>query len=154
MDRNGAIGIANGLPWRLRSDMAFFKHKTMGCCLVMGRKTYESIGKPLPGRTTIVLSKGPAIPHEDVLTVNSIEAALQAAEAKGKDVMLIGGAKIYAQTIGLVERLIVTHIDAEVQADAYFPAIGTDWKVEMETETLQEEGDQYPFRVVEYVRAS
>ena len=153
MDRNRGIGIANGLPWRLRSDMAFFKHKSMGCCLVMGRKTYESIGKPLPGRSTIVVSTGAAIDHSEVLTVNTIAAAMEAALATGKEVMVIGGAKVYEQTIGLVDRLIVTHIDAEVEADAYFPAIGPEWTIDIETETLQEAGDQFPFKVVEYVRA-
>ncbi|MBC8948116.1 MULTISPECIES: type 3 dihydrofolate reductase [Xenorhabdus] len=117
MDR--VIGMENAMPWTLPGDLAWFKRNTLGKPVVMGRVTYESIGHPLPGRLNIVISSQPA--NDDRVTwVNSIEAALSAA-GDVKEVMVMGGGKIYEQFIPLVNRMYLTHIDAEVIGDTHFP---------------------------------
>ncbi|MDC9590038.1 type 3 dihydrofolate reductase [Xenorhabdus sp. XENO-10] len=117
MDR--VIGMENAMPWTLPGDLAWFKHKTLGKPVVMGRVTYESIGRPLPGRLNIVISSQPAS-DDRVTWVNSIEAALAAA-GDTEEVMVMGGGKIYEQFIPLVNRMYLTHIDAEVIGDTHFP---------------------------------
>ncbi|MBD1229023.1 type 3 dihydrofolate reductase [Xenorhabdus griffiniae] len=117
MDR--VIGMENAMPWTLPGDLAWFKRNTLGKPVVMGRVTYESIGRPLPGRLNIVISSQPA--NDDRVTwVNSIEAAL-AAVGDVKEVMVMGGGKIYEQFIPLANRMYLTHIDAEVIGDTHFP---------------------------------
>ncbi|WP_338884320.1 MULTISPECIES: type 3 dihydrofolate reductase [Xenorhabdus] len=117
MDR--VIGMENAMPWTLPGDLAWFKRNTLGKPVVMGRVTYESIGRPLPGRLNIVISSQPA--NDDRVTwVNSIEAALAAA-GDVKEVMVMGGGKIYEQFIPLAHRMYLTHIDAEVIGDTHFP---------------------------------
>ncbi|MDC9604718.1 type 3 dihydrofolate reductase [Xenorhabdus griffiniae] len=117
MDR--VIGMENAMPWTLPGDLAWFKRNTLGKPVVMGRVTYESIGRPLPGRLNIVISSQPA--NDDRVTwVNSIEAAL-AAVGDVKEVMVMGGGKIYEQFIPLADRMYLTHIDAEVIGDTHFP---------------------------------
>ncbi|MDC9595696.1 type 3 dihydrofolate reductase [Xenorhabdus anantnagensis] len=117
MDR--VIGMENTMPWTLPGDLAWFKNKTLGKPVVMGRVTYESIGRPLPGRLNIVISRQPAS-DDRVTWVNSIEAALAAA-GDAEEVMVMGGGKIYEQFIPLVNRMYLTHIDAEVIGDTHFP---------------------------------
>ncbi|OKP01504.1 type 3 dihydrofolate reductase [Xenorhabdus eapokensis] len=117
MDR--VIGMENAMPWTLPGDLAWFKRNTLAKPVVMGRVTYESIGRPLPGRLNIVISSQPAS-DDRVTWVNSIEAALAAA-GDVKEVMVVGGGKIYEQFIPLANRMYLTHIDAEVIGDTYFP---------------------------------
>lgn len=126
MGRNGAIGRDNGLLWRLRSDMRRFRQITMGHPLIMGRKTWESIGKPLPGRDTIVLSRRGAVDVEGVHTAATLEAAIQisgdCAAQRGVDAaMVVGGAEIYAATLPLSDLVYLTVVDDAPQADAFFP---------------------------------
>ncbi|KLU17043.1 MULTISPECIES: type 3 dihydrofolate reductase [Xenorhabdus] len=117
MDR--VIGMENTMPWTLPGDLAWFKHNTLGKPVVMGRVTYESIGRPLPGRLNIVISSQP-VNDDRVTWVNSIEAALSAA-SDVNEVMVMGGGQIYEQFIPLANRMYLTHIDAEVIGDTYFP---------------------------------
>ncbi|CAM3800825.1 type 3 dihydrofolate reductase [Xenorhabdus thuongxuanensis] len=117
MDR--VIGMENAMPWTLPGDLAWFKRNTLAKPVVMGRVTYESIGRPLPGRLNIVISNQPAS-DDRVTWVNSIEAALSAA-GDAKEVMVMGGGKIYEQFIPLANRMYLTHIDAEVIGDTDFP---------------------------------
>ncbi|CDG19082.1 Dihydrofolate reductase [Xenorhabdus doucetiae] len=117
MDR--VIGMENAMPWTLPGDLAWFKRNTLGKPVVMGRVTYESIGRPLPGRLNIVISSQPAS-DDRVTWVSSIEAAL-AAVGDVEEVMVMGGGKIYEQFIPLAHRMYLTHIDAEVIGDTHFP---------------------------------
>lgn len=120
-DKQHGIGINNQLPWHLPEDLAHFKNTTSGYPIIMGRKTFESIGRPLPKRRNIVISRNPEWNQNGVETVNSIEQAL-ALLAEG-DAFVIGGAQIYQQAIPLAEQLIVTEIQAEYACDAFFPVI-------------------------------
>lgn len=125
--RNRAIGLNNKMPWHLPEDLKYFKRVTMGKPVVMGRNTFESIGKPLPGRPNIVISRNVDYRAEGITVVNSLEAALRAAQQllpPGQDeVMVVGGAQIYAQALPQAERLYLTEVDAEPAADAFFPAL-------------------------------
>ncbi|CBJ80931.1 dihydrofolate reductase type I, trimethoprim resistance [Xenorhabdus bovienii str. Jollieti] len=122
MDR--VIGMENAMPWTLPGDLAWFKRNTLGKSVVMGRVTYESIGRPLPGRLNIVISSQPA--RDDSVTwVRTIEEALAAA-GDVDEIMVMGGGKIYEQFIPLAHRMYLTHIDAEVIGDTHFPDYAPD----------------------------
>lgn len=120
--RNGTIGSDGGLPWRLPADLKRFKALTMGHPMIMGRKTFDSIGRALPGRRTIVVSRDPTWAAPGVDTAPSVQAALETA-AGDLPIMVVGGGEIYAQTIGLADRLEITHIDSDVAGDTKFPRI-------------------------------
>ncbi len=126
MDRNRLIGNDNGLPWHLPADFAWFKQVTMGKPIVMGRKTWESIGRPLPGRTNIVLTRNPELKLAGAHCVNSLAAAKRLVE-KAPELMIIGGSAVYEMAMPLVQRLYVTHIDGEFEGDAWFPQWGDEW---------------------------
>jgi len=120
MDRNRLIGNNNQLPWHLPADFAHFKSVTMGKPIIMGRKTYESIGKPLPGRINIVLSRNPDLQIEGVICVSSFEDAV-AAVHDADEVMVIGGSSIYEMLLPKANRMYLTYVDAEFEGDAWFP---------------------------------
>lgn len=132
---NGVIGSNQTIPWRLPSDMAFFKRTTMGKPVIMGRKQYETVGKPLPGRTNIVVTRQAGYRPEGVVVVHDVEAALEKAReiaaADGVDeIMIIGGGELYAQMMGRADRLYVSHIALSPSGDVRFPPIEeADWKV-------------------------
>ena len=113
------IGMENAMPWHLPADLAWFKRNTLDKPVIMGRKTFESIGRPLPGRHNIVLSSQPSN-DERVTWVASPEAAIAAA-GDVEEVMVIGGGSIYSQFLPLAQRMYLTHVDAEVGGDTYFP---------------------------------
>lgn len=143
--RNGVIGNKGTLPWRLRSDLKRFKRLTMGHCLLMGRKTYQSIGKPLPGRQTIVLSKS-GFPLE----VAGVQCAASPLEVpalvdSGRRVMVVGGAQIYQAVMEYCSEIWLTRVLAEVPGDIYFPAVDwTQW-VQTACEAVPaSEVDQWP----------
>lgn len=125
MASNRAIGIDNQLPWHLPADLKHFKAVTMGKPIIMGRKTYESIGRPLPGRTNVVITRNPAWSADGVTVVNSVEAAM-AGVGDVPEVMIIGGAEIYRLTLEHATRLHVTEVDLQVEGDAFFPEISLD----------------------------
>ena len=125
--RNGVIGHGGAIPWRIPGEQAYFKAITMGHARVMGRKTFDSIGRPLPGRTTVVITRDPewattAGAHPDILVATSISHAIDIAKKRG-DVFVAGGGEIYRDTIGLADRLLISRIDAEPEGDATFPTI-------------------------------
>jgi dihydrofolate reductase len=127
---NLVVGKNNALPWHLSEDLQYFKRTTLGKPIVMGRKTFESIGRPLPGRTNIVISRNPDYFAQGIKIVSSLEQALQLAEDialidDSQELMVIGGAAIYAAAIPVADRLYVTEVHAEVEGDAYLPNI--DW---------------------------
>ncbi|WP_028470530.1 dihydrofolate reductase [Neptunomonas japonica] len=158
--QNRVIGRQNKLPWYLPGDLKYFKQATMGKPVIMGRKTYDSIGRPLPGRLNIVISRDDAYQLEGAKVVRSLNeafdlAACQAEIDGAEEAMVIGGEQIYAQALPLVERLYVTQVHAEVDGDAYFPEFCVDeWK-ELGREDFQAEGpNPYDYSFVVYQRAS
>ena len=133
MSRNRTIGRNNALPWHLSEDLKYFKRVTMGKPIIMGRKTWESIGRPLPGRSNIVISRDPNYSAEGIKVVGTLEEAISLAESialiDGADeVVVIGGAQIYALTLPIADRLYMTQVHAEVEGDAFFPQFDlTQW---------------------------
>jgi dihydrofolate reductase len=121
--RNGTIGADGALPWRLPADLKRFKTLTMGHPMIMGRKTYDSIGRALPGRRTIVVTRDPGWTAPGVETAASVPAALAAAAIGAEEIMVVGGGEIYRQTIQLADRLEITHLDIDVVGDTRFPEI-------------------------------
>jgi dihydrofolate reductase len=128
MGRNRVIGGDGALPWRLPSDLKRFKALTMGKPLLMGRKTFDSIGRPLPGRETIVLTRDTGFAPQGIYAVHDLAGALELAQARAramgaKEIIVAGGGELYAQTMPLAQRLDVTEIDLEPAGDAFFPII-------------------------------
>lgn len=123
--RNGAIGKDNALLWRLSEDLQFFKRTTMGCPVIMGRRTYESIGRPLPGRRNIVITRNPQWSAAGVESTDSLPAALalltDSASGSVNKAFVIGGAQIYAEALPLADEIVLTEIDRDFEADAFFP---------------------------------
>ncbi|MFH4860475.1 type 3 dihydrofolate reductase [Vibrio diabolicus] len=145
MADNRIIGKDNQMPWHLPADFAWFKRCTMGKPVVMGRKTYESIGRPLPGRLNIVISRDETLKIEGVTTVTSIEQALDVA-GDVEEVMIIGGGAIYAACLPMANKLYVTHIEAAIDGDTQFPDWGDQFK-ETYSETYQsDEKNAYNMR--------
>lgn len=118
--RNGVIGRSGTLPWHLPEDLAYFKRTTMGYPIVMGRRTWTSIGRPLPGRRSIVVSRNAAFTAPGADVVPSLDAALEAA-GNVQEVFVIGGAQLFEEAARRAQRLIVTHIDADFAGDTFFP---------------------------------
>ena len=148
LGRDRVIGIENRLPWRLPADLRHFKRLTLGKPVLMGRKTYASIGRPLPGRLNLILSRDAAFQPAGCVVVGSVEAARQAA-AGAAELMVMGGAGLYEQLLPVADRLYLTLIDAEFAGDAYFPDYrGYHWQ-ELESETHAPDADNpYPYRFV------
>lgn len=131
MDEKGGIGKTGALPWRLPADLRRFKQLTMGHHLIMGRKTYQSIGRPLPGRTMIVVTRNREYQPEGCLVLGSFEAALDLARERGEtEVFVIGGSEIFAQALPIADRLYLTRVHAAVQTDVSFPPFNEEAWVE------------------------
>jgi len=151
LDKNRLIGSDNGMPWHLPADFKHFKEVTMGKPVVMGRKTFESIGRPLPGRQNIVISRK-GFSADGIITVDSIDAALQLVKDID-EVMIIGGANIYDQLIEKADRLYLTHVDAECEGDAWFPEFDpTQWDITHESFVKKDEKNNYNFNIISYER--
>lgn len=143
--RNRVIGRAGRLPWRLPEDLKFFRRMTVGKPVLMGRRTFESIGRPLPERQNIVLSRDPAYRAEGCQVVQSLGAALAVA-SPATEVMVIGGAMLYARTLPQAERLYLTLVEAEVAGDVYFPAFDwRAWREDWREEHPADERHAYPY---------
>ncbi|MGO3345352.1 MAG: type 3 dihydrofolate reductase [Marinomonas sp.] len=160
MSKNHVIGINNSLPWHLPNDLKYFKQATMGKPIVMGRKTFESIGKPLPGRRNIVITRDKEYKAEGVDVVHSLEAAISLGEdvclINGyEEVMVIGGAQIYQLALEKADRLYITHVDAEIAGDAYFPDVEWPSFTLMAEEAFTASGpNPYDYRFSIYQRSS
>lgn len=128
---NGVIGVDNQLPWRLKPDLQRFKQLTMGHHLIMGRKTYESIGRPLPGRITVVLTRSAGIDVPNVLVARSLDDAFAQAAARGDDEPFVcGGADVYAQALEKCDRCYLTVVERQYTGDAIFPGLDADkWQL-------------------------
>jgi dihydrofolate reductase len=157
---NGVIGRGNALPWRLKSDMQHFRTLTMGKPVVMGRKTYLSIARPLQGRTTIVVSRDRAFAAPGIVVAPSFDAALAAARGdalrRNVDAIVVaGGAEIYAQALPLATHLAITHVHLSAEGDARFPAIDPNvWHESARTEPPRTAEDEAAFAFVTYERRS
>jgi len=147
--RNGVIGVDGGLPWHLPDDLRRFKELTMGHVLVMGRRTYESIGRPLPGRTTVVVTRRPdwSAGADDVIRARDVPGALQLGSEIDDEVFVVGGGQVYEEALPLADRLELTFVDAEPEGDTFFPEV--DWS--QWREVTREEGDDVAY--VTYERA-
>ncbi|MBY0572632.1 MAG: dihydrofolate reductase [Undibacterium sp.] len=151
-DKNRGIGIENQLPWHLPEDLAHFKRTTTGHAIVMGRKTFDSIGRALPNRQNIVISRNREWKHEGVVSASSIEEAIT--KLGETAVFVIGGAQIYQQALALAHTLIVTEIQEEFACDAFFPQIeATIWQ-ENSREHFVSTNNQLNYDIVTYVRIS
>ena len=154
MDENQAIGFNNDLPWRLRTDMQNFKRLTMGHHLILGRKTFESIGRPLPGRTMLVLSRNPDYEATGCQVIDSLECGLSIArEAGDEEVFIGGGAAVYAQAIQHATRIYLTRVHSTVPADTFFPTIDLSrWQLVSSAFHPQDPDNQFPFTFYIYQR--
>ena len=126
---NGVIGLNNAMPWHLPEDLAHFKRHTLGCPVIMGRKTWDSLPprfRPLPGRLNIVLTRQPDWQAEGALRASTLQEALTQCPADS-DVWVIGGAEVYAQALPLASTVVVTEIDATFEGDAFAPELGAEW---------------------------
>lgn len=141
---NRCIGKNNALPWHLPSDLAHFKKHTLGHPIIMGRKTWESIGRPLPGRANYVISRNPDYPAAGATTCTSLEQALQQC-AQEPVVCIIGGAQIYAQALPLAHELYATEVHADVAGDSFFPPLTEQWQEQERYPQPAENGYEYDF---------
>lgn len=145
---NRCIGKDNALPWHLPSDLAHFKKHTLGHPIIMGRKTWESIGRPLPGRPNYVISRQPDYPALGATVCTDVAQAIRAAsehEQQTGVICIIGGAQIYAQTLPLAHELIATEVNAEVAGDSYFPVLDAHWRETKRLPQPAENGHTYDF---------
>ena len=151
---NNAIGRDNQLLWHISEDLKFFKRTTLGCPVIMGRKTFESIGRALPKRVNIVISRGFSTAEEVAVTTSLEEAFKVAEETNLERCFVIGGGQVYAQALPLVDRLVVTHVHTVIEdADTFFPSIDPEvWQVAERSELFTDEETGYTFEFVEYLR--
>ncbi len=160
MSDGGVIGRGGELPWRLSADLQRFRRLTMGHHIIMGRKTFESIGRPLPGRTMVVVTR-----QKEYLTVadrsrlpqavvHSLAEALELARAAGEDeAFIIGGGEIYRQAMDLIDRMYVTHVDVELAGDTRFPEVDwSEWQLIEESHHAADDKNEYDHRFGEYRR--
>lgn len=145
--RNRVIGADNALPWSIPEDMARFRELTMGGALIMGRETFESIGRPLPGRVTIVLTRRPDWSHQGVEVAHSLDRALEIAASQGVDAFVSGGADVYRAALEMADRMELTEVDEEPAGDTLFPEV--DWSQWQEVSRVDHPG----FSFVRYDRA-
>ncbi len=156
--RNGVIGSGGALPWRLSSDLKHFKAATLGKALVMGRKTFQSVGGALPGRTFVVVTRDRAFKAEGVSVARGVDEALALAEAAASaagadEIVVAGGGEIYAQTIGRASRLHITEVDLAPLGDARFPPIDpAEWREISRLKGERGPRDEADFAFVEYER--
>ena len=154
MDERRGIGKQGRLPWRLSTDLKRFRQLTMGHHIVVGRKTFESIGKPLAGRQMIILTRDASYKAAGCFTVQSITAALELARTQGEtELFICGGAEVYAQTLDLAERLYLTEVHADCDADTFFPEFNRDEWIEQSSEPhIADEKNEYPFTFLVLVK--
>ena len=155
LDRNHAIGKGNDLPWRLPDDLKRFKALTLGKPVLMGRKTAQSLGRALPGRTNLVLTRSGQLPFDGMRAVRSVEEAMQVArDESATELCVIGGGEIYALALPFADRLDLTHVDTVVEhADAFFPACDrSEWKAVSRLTHAADERHAFAFEFVDYVR--
>ncbi|HYO79127.1 MAG TPA: dihydrofolate reductase [Thermoanaerobaculia bacterium] len=152
---NGVIGRDNQVPWCQRTDLKRYRALTMGHHLITGRKTYESVGKPLPGRKTVVITRDPNYRADGVLVVHTLDEALRVAEAAGdSEAFINGGAEIYAQSLHRADRMHLTRIHAEVEGDTFFPDFddAAEWQLTDSEHFEADEKNDHPYSFLTYDR--
>lgn len=149
ISKNRAIGKDNALLWRLSSDLKRFRELTTGSSVVMGRKTYESIGRPLPNRRNMIVTRDSAYSAEGCECFGSLESAL---EACGRDCYVIGGGEIYSQAMPVADRLHITLVRGEFEADAFFPEIGKEWAKVSRQDFEKDDKNEYDYSFIDYER--
>ncbi len=152
MARNRTIGVNNTLPWRCPEDLKHFKALTMGHHMIMGRKTFDSIGKPLPGRTTVVVTRDRNLKIEGCVVAHSLQDAI-AACAGDEEIFIVGGAELYRQALPLVDTMYITEIQQEVEGDAHFPDFSKrEWRETAREVKAQETPQPLEYHFVTYRR--
>lgn len=158
LSRNGVIGVDNQLPWYLPEDLKFFKRVTLGKPLVMGRKTFESIGRPLPGRLNIVVTRDTAFQHPGVRVCHDLASAMALADQQAiidgaEEIAVIGGGEIFTLAMPSASRLYLTEVDIEIAGDAYFPAVDpSEWQETQRVPAQQRQEGQPDYVFVAYQR--
>ncbi|MFD1777435.1 dihydrofolate reductase [Fredinandcohnia salidurans] len=151
MDKNQLIGKDNDLPWRLPADLAYFKRVTMGHPIIMGRKTYDSIGRPLPGRENIIVTRDTSYEAEGCKVIHSIEEIVKMNEQTDQELFVIGGAEIFKEILPHSDRLYITEINEEFKGDTYFSAFDkVEWKVISEEKGIKNEKNPYDYTFLVY----
>jgi dihydrofolate reductase len=145
--QNNAIGKNNQLLWHLPNDLKFFKNTTWGMVVIMGRKTYESVNKPLPGRINIVITRKPDWKAEGVVTANDLQDALKkAADTNCKEAFVIGGGEIYKWAFSIADKIYITRVHATLDGDTFFPEINNaEWKLVSNEDFKKDEKHQYDY---------
>ncbi|WP_134683215.1 dihydrofolate reductase [Brevibacillus migulae] len=152
MDRNRLIGKNNELPWHLPADLQYFKRITSGHTVIMGRKTYESIGKPLPNRKNLVITRDHTLKLEGCTICTSVSEVLETV-GKEEEAFVIGGAEVYKQFLPVADRMYITFIDESFEGDAYFPSYEEDqWKLIQSEQGIQDERNPYEHRFTVWER--
>lgn len=155
---NGVIGRDGGIPWTIPSDMAFFKRTTMGKPMIMGRRQYESVGRPLPGRANILVTRQQGYQPDGVIVISDLMGAIERAQAIAAsdgagEVMVIGGGEIYAQAMPLADKLYISHVELRPGGTVVFPAIDPAvWQVVDEPAVVPAERDEAVYRIRTYAR--
>ncbi|MCM3637556.1 dihydrofolate reductase [Sporosarcina luteola] len=147
-DLNRVIGIDNKMPWHIPEELKYFKKVTMGKAMVMGRKTFESIGRPLPGRLNIIVTRNKDYVADGVEVFHDLHKAIERAEAYSDEVVIIGGAEIFKLTMDIADRLYITVIRKEFDGDTFFPEIDDSWKlVSQSADQFTEDGIPYSYLI-------
>ena len=147
-DKNRVIGYESKMPWHLPGDLQYFKEMTMGKPIIMGRKTFESIGRPLPGRRNIVITRNKQYKSDGIETVSSLEEALMLTK-NDEEVMIIGGEQIFRLALPLANRLYITHINAELNGDTFFPSYEGWQLVHCQNEIKSNDGYTFQYCIYE-----
>lgn len=150
ISNNRAIGKDNKLLWHLPNDLNFFKKTTTGHPVIMGRKTYEAIGKPLPNRLNIVISRNKNENQESLVYCNSLEEAITLAKTKDEEIFIIGGGEIYKQSLAVADTLYVTQVNVDIDGDTFFPEIDNSWQPIFEEAHLADEKHPYDYTFLIY----
>jgi dihydrofolate reductase len=154
---NGVIGRGNGLPWRQSTDLKRLKALTMGHHYIQGRKTYDTVGRPLPGRINIVITRQPDFAAEGIVVVHSLEDALRIAERAGDDEPFVaGGAQIFEQALHRADRMYLTRVHADVEGDTWFPEFDdvSEWQLVDSEHYEADEKNEFPYSFLTYERAA
>lgn len=152
--RNGTIGRNNTLPWRIPEDLRYFRRVTMGKPVIMGRRTFDSIGRPLPGRDNIVVSRNPEFAAAGVSVVRGVDEAFTLAEASARasgaeELMLLGGAQLYAEGMPLIQRIYLTRVHADVEGDARLPVlVPGEWREISREDHAADSRNDFPFSFI------
>lgn len=147
-DLNKVIGVNNTMPWHIPEELGYFKKMTMGKAMIMGRKTFESIGRPLPGRKTIVITRNESYAPKDVTVVHELKEAIEIAEEFSDEVMIIGGAEIFSLSLTYADRLYITLIDHAFEGDTFFPQYEDEWTLSSTSdEQKSKDGTVYTYLI-------